>query len=92
MKNFKSYKILTLGLSVLILASGILFVNGCAPSKAVQEKTGLQLWDENCHGCHNSPSSATFSSEQYETIGMHMQTRALLTQAEKEKIVNFLKQ
>lgn len=91
MKNNKSFKILTLGLSVIVFAAGILLVNGCAPTKAVQEKTGVQLWGENCQRCHNTPSPSTFSPEQWETIGMHMQTRALLTQTEREKIVKFLK-
>ncbi|NIM36576.1 MAG: cytochrome c, partial [Hydrotalea flava] len=46
---------------------------------------------ENCQRCHNTPSPVSFSAEQWETIGMHMQTRALITQAEREKIVAFLK-
>ncbi len=91
MKNYKSFNILTIGLSLAVIATGIFLINGCAPTKAIQEKTGVQLWGENCQRCHNTPSPSTFSPEQWETIGMHMQTRALLTQAEREKIVKFLK-
>ncbi|MDE3234829.1 MAG: cytochrome c [Bacteroidota bacterium] len=66
-------------------------INGCAPSKAVAAKTGVQLWSENCQRCHNTPSPSTFSPEMWETVGMHMQTRALLTEDERKKIVEFLK-
>jgi hypothetical protein len=70
---------------------GITFV-GCKASQQVSAKSGVQLWAENCQRCHNTPSPSSFSPEQWETIGMHMQTRALLTDEEKTKIVNFLKQ
>jgi len=52
----------------------------------------VQLWAENCQRCHNTPSPNSFSAEQWETIGMHMQTRAMITQDERNKIVAFLKQ
>ncbi len=66
-------------------------MNSCAPSKVVAAKSGVQLWSENCQRCHNTPSPTTFSPEIWETVGMHMQTRALLTEAERDKIVEFLK-
>lgn len=91
MKNYKSNYFLTLGLITAIVISGILLLNGCAPSQEVAAKTGVQLWGENCQRCHNTPSPSTFSPEQWETIGMHMQTRALLTENERNKIVEFLK-
>ena len=64
----------------------------CKPSQKVNSKTGVQLWAENCQRCHNTPSPATFSHEQWETVGLHMQSRALLTNDERDKIVAFLKQ
>jgi hypothetical protein len=82
--------------SVLLILGLILFVGltfmGCKASQQVAAKSGVQLWAENCQRCHNTPSPSSFSPEQWETIGMHMQTRALLTDEEKTKIVNFLKQ
>jgi cytochrome c2 len=69
-----------------------LAVNGCKASQQVSAKTGAQLWAENCQRCHNTPSPNTFSKEQWVTIGMHMQTRALLTDEERDKIVAFLRQ
>lgn len=67
-------------------------MNGCKAGQKLTAKTGAQLWVENCRRCHNNPSPSTFSPEQWETIGMHMQTRALITEDEKNKIVAFLKQ
>ena len=83
-------------ISVLIILGfglffGLTFV-GCKASQQVAAKSGAQLWAENCQRCHNTPSPSSFSPEQWETIGMHMQTRALITEQEKEKIVSFLKQ
>jgi hypothetical protein len=80
---------------LLIIASGFIFVatmNACKPSQKVAAKSGAQLWAENCQRCHNTPSPSTFSPEQWETVGLHMQSRALLTDDEKNKIVAFLKQ
>jgi hypothetical protein len=70
----------------------ITVMNSCKVSQQVAMKTGAQLWAENCQRCHNTPSPSSFSPEQWETIGLHMQTRALITDAEREKIVDFLKQ
>ena len=70
----------------------LLSLNGCFVSKSVSAKTGVQLWSENCQRCHNTPSPSTFSHEQWETVGLHMQSRALLTEDEKNKIIKFLQQ
>lgn len=67
-------------------------LNGCAESKMVAAKSGAQLWAENCQRCHNTPSPTTFSHEQWVTVGMHMQTRAMITDKERDKIVAFLSQ
>lgn len=64
---------------------------GCKASQKVASKTGAQLWAENCQRCHNTPSPTSFNHEQWETIGLHMQSRALLTDAERDKIVAFMK-
>jgi hypothetical protein len=80
---------------LIILGFGLLFgvaFVGCKASQQVAAKSGAQLWAENCQRCHNTPSPSSFSPEQWETVGMHMQTRALITEEEKDKIVGFLKQ
>ena len=69
-----------------------MIMNSCEVSQKVSAKSGAQLWVENCQRCHNIPSPSTFSPEKWETVGMHMQSRALLTETEKDKIVEFLKQ
>jgi cytochrome c2 len=84
-------KILTI-ISICFGIALFIFVNGCVESKQVAAKSGAQLWAENCQRCHNTPSPTSFSSEQWKTIGMHMQTRALLTNNERDKIVEFLQQ
>ena len=70
----------------------MLLINSCVESKAVAAKSGAQLWAENCQRCHNIPPANTFSQDQWKTVGMHMQTRALITDNERDKIVAFLQQ
>jgi nitrate/TMAO reductase-like tetraheme cytochrome c subunit len=75
---------------VVIIMS--IIMNSCVESKKVAAKSGAQLWSENCQRCHNTPSPVSFSHEQWITIGMHMQTRAQITDKERDKIVAFLSQ
>ena len=87
--NIKSRTwIMIAGAAILI---GII-ANGCIENKQIAAKSGAQLWAENCQRCHNTPSLASFSHEQWVTIGLHMQTRAQLTDNERDKIVAFLSQ
>lgn len=83
-----------LAIMFLLLVAGTgstILIYSCAASKLVAEKTGMQLWGENCIRCHNAPSSAEYGALQWETIGMHMKLRANLTDDETNKIVTFLK-
>lgn len=91
MKLLKTNKLASL-LAALFITTITSVGIGCKASQSVAAKTGVQLWAENCQRCHNTPSPATFSPEQWETIGMHMQTRSLITEDERKKIVAFLKQ
>jgi hypothetical protein len=92
MKRFQLQKIQTLTAILSFITVAVLFMNSCKVSQKVAAKSGAQLWTENCQRCHNTPSPSTFSPEQWETIGLHMQTRALLTNTERDKIIEFLKQ
>ena len=90
-------KLLTIRNMILLLVLGlgattVAALNGCKASQQVSAKSGAQLWAENCQRCHNTPSPSTFSKEQWETVGLHMQSRALLTDEERRKIVAFLQQ
>ena len=87
--NIKKLSVISiLGLGIAI----VLTITGCKVSQAVANKSGAQLWAENCQRCHNTPSPSTFSPDQWETVGLHMQSRSLITDEEKDKIVGFLKQ
>jgi hypothetical protein len=89
LSNIKRLTCITIGgLCILI----VVIMNSCVESKNVAAKSGVQLWAENCQRCHNTPSPNSFSHEQWVTIGMHMQTRAQLTDKERDKIVAFLTQ
>jgi len=92
MRRFKINNKYFITIALVVSISILSFLNACKPTQQVAMKSGAQLWAENCQRCHNTPSPATFSPEQWETVGMHMQTRALITEDEKNKIVSFLKQ
>mgnify|MGYP000209189798 CR=1 FL=1 len=86
MKKIK-FSISLLIFIVLILVS----IQSCSSTKeAVANKSGAQLWGENCVRCHNSPSPVDFNDTEWKTIGLHMQVRANITKEEVEKIVGFL--
>jgi len=66
-------------------------INSCsAQREAVANKIGAQLCGENCIRCHNTPSPADYNDVDWDTIGLHMQIRANLTEEEITKIVAFL--
>jgi len=77
-------------LALMALFFMISLFMSCKETKLIQAKSGAQLWSENCQRCHNTPSPTSFSQEQWKTIGLHMQSRALLTNPERDKIVSFL--
>jgi hypothetical protein len=72
----------------LLFIIGMVIVS-CASLK-VKDKSGSQLWSENCQRCHNSPPISAFSDTQWEVINAHMRVRAALTNAETKKILEFL--
>ncbi len=79
-------------LMVIVALIGVGATIGCKESEAVKAKSGAQLWAENCQRCHNLPDPSTFSDEQWSILVMHMQTRALLTNNERDKIYTFMRQ
>lgn len=89
MKTILNKKIAILLTMVVGFAFVISFA-GCKASAEIASKSGAQLWGENCRRCHNAPDPSTHSDENWVTVGMHMQTRALLTNTERDKIVAFL--
>lgn len=76
---------------IIAVSMATIFIQGCASSKEIiANKSGAQLWGENCTRCHNTPSPIDFNDEQWKTIGLHMQDRGNLTKDEADKIVAFL--
>lgn len=85
-------KKLTIFWGITLIATAFILINSCTSQReTVKQKTGAQLWGENCIRCHNTPSPADYNDVDWETIGLHMQIRANLTKEETEKIVEFLK-
>lgn len=74
-----------------IISGTALLLNSCAPTKEVSEKSGAQLWGENCNRCHSAPSQDQYSKDQWGLIGTHMKLKAGITDDERTKIVAFLK-
>lgn len=89
MKSTYIKKLTTIILICFGVAS-LVTVNGCVESKHIAEKNGMKLWSQNCQRCHFSPSSNGFSNEEWKTVSLHMQTRALLTNKEIDKVIEFL--
>ncbi|MBX9851336.1 MAG: cytochrome c [Cytophagaceae bacterium] len=79
-------KIAIILIGVLLMA---MIVESCVSSK-VAEKSGSQLWAENCMRCHSIPPSSAYTNEEWGTIQTHMRTRAMLTEDEYKKILEFL--
>lgn len=90
--------ILTLagGLIALGLAAGCASKSSSSASATTQpttvaEKSGAQLWTDNCMRCHNLRGPETLSPSQWEVVVYHMRMRANLTGQEARKITDFLK-
>lgn len=75
----------------MLLTGALISLSSCAPTKAIAEKSGAQLWGENCNRCHSAPSADQYSKEQWTTIGEHMKLKAGITNDETTKIVAFLR-
>jgi len=85
----KKLKIITF--LVLCAIAATVFVSGCKTPKYIVDKSGAQLWGETCIRCHNAPSPATYSDDQWNIIMGHMKIKAGLTDVETKKIESFLK-
>jgi cytochrome c553 len=86
----KKYSIIIIVLFLLVISVSAL-ISSCAVSQKVSDKTGTQLWGENCGRCHNAPGPGEFSDASWEIIGTHMRIRAHITETEEKKIIDYLK-
>jgi hypothetical protein len=89
MKNKIGIK--TMIVAVTIAIASTLTINGCKVPEGIASKSGAQLWGENCNRCHNAPDPHTFSDDQWDAAVEHMHQKAILTDVETKKIVEFLK-
>ncbi len=89
MKNRIKIK-LTLA-TIALAVAGSAMINACKVPEDIANKSGAQLWGENCNRCHNAPDPHTFSDDQWDAAVEHMHQKAILTDAEAKKIVEFLK-
>ena len=81
-------------ISVLIISiAGIsVFTSSCATQRELSaQKSGAELWAQNCIRCHNIPSPDAYNDEDWETIGLHMKVRANMTSEQINKIIEFMK-
>jgi cytochrome c2 len=90
------------GGTIIIFCAALTWLIGCAANQdsgqvaagttpSAAEKSGAQLWAENCVRCHNIRSPSNYSPAQWEVVMMHMRVRANLTPQEHKKILEFLK-
>lgn len=78
-------------ISVAVLLTVGIAIVSCVSTK-ITDKSGTQLWSENCLRCHNTPPSSAFTNAQWEVINTHMRQRAMLTEDEYKKITEFMQQ
>ena len=81
----------TIIFTFIFIVFSTMLINGCSASKKVADKSGAQLWAENCNRCHNAPAPGEFNNDNWEIAGTHMQVRANLTKTDVDKIIGFLK-
>jgi len=55
------------------------------------ERSGAELWADNCNRCHNSRSPTERSDAEWDVIITHMRLQASLTGEEYRKILAFMK-
>jgi hypothetical protein len=79
----------TLIIAIAMILTAGLVIASCVTAK-ITDKSGSQLWSENCQRCHNTPPSSAFTNTQWEVINTHMRQRAMLTEDEVKKITEFM--
>lgn len=84
-------KLLVISLVSLFMFLASFLIVSCAPTKAIKSKSGNELWSENCGRCHLAPGKSSYTSKEWDAIGLHMRMRAQLPEDEANKIISFLK-
>lgn len=88
--NTKTTKLAACAIALVLFITFV--ISSCSSTSQLSAaKSGAELWGQNCLRCHNTPSPETFSDVEWDVAVTHMQVRAMLTEEEAEKIVEFLK-
>jgi len=89
MKTFKIFGIAAAIIGIIVAIT----VESCSAEQvaAYKNRSGAQLWGENCVRCHNTPSPASYNDTDWRTIGLHMKIRANLTDDQAKKIFDFIR-
>jgi len=85
MKKLKMYILVSFALTVMSL-----YIYGCQVPQKIADKSGAQLWGENCRRCHTTPPPNMYNDDQWKAIVTHMQVRANISKTEADKIIEFL--
>ncbi len=83
------------------LSASLLLITACSsatPSRQPNsqqspqtiQKSGLQLWADNCARCHNMRAPDSYSDAQWEVAVLHMRVRANLTADDAGSILEYL--
>ncbi len=81
------FKLLITSFVIIVFGTVI----GCASSTPLLDKSGAELWGENCGHCHNVRPPDSLTDAEWEVAVTHMRSRANLNGVEAQKIVDFLK-
>ncbi|MCF6181190.1 cytochrome c [Lutibacter sp.] len=89
MKTFKIFGIAVVLIGTILAVTTV----SCSAEQVAtyKNKSGAQLWGENCIRCHNTPSPAAYNDTDWSTISLHMRVRANLTKDQAKKIFDFIK-
>ena len=77
--------------SLSSITTSIVVFDSCVSLEKISEKSGAQLWAENCNRCHATPPPSEYNDSKWGIISVHMKIRANLADEETKKIVEFLK-
>ena len=84
------------------LSTSLLLINACSSATTTRQpetkqtpqaiqKTGVQLWADNCAYCHNMRSPDSYSDAQWEVAVLHMRVRTNLAADDARAIAEYLK-
>ena len=87
--------------SIALITTLISISIGCASQKqdlvktdgghfAHVQKTGGQIWAENCSRCHNPRPATQYSAQQWDLLTTHMRLRANLNGEEQRAVYHFM--